>query len=60
MFIKQPLKKLKNYKMAKKNTRYLFRVEQEVIDQLKLIAKKNPGTSVSELIRTAVKDKYKL
>ena len=46
--------------MAKKNTRYLFRVEQEVIDQLKLIAKKNPGTSVSELIRTAVKDKYKL
>ncbi len=59
MFIKQVPKKLKNYKMAKKDTRYLFRVEKEIINKLKVIAAKK-SVSVSELIRVAVKEKYNI
>ncbi len=59
MFIKQLLNKLKNYKMAKKDTRYLFRVEKEIINQLKIIAAKK-SVSVSELIRVSVKEKYRI
>lgn len=59
MFIKQLLNKLKNYKMAKKDTRYLFRVEKEIINKLKIIAAKK-SVSVSELIRISVKEKYSI
>lgn len=59
MFIKQLLNKLKNYKMAKKDTRYLFRVEKEIINKLKIIAAKK-SVSVSELIRISLKEKYSI
>tara|TARA_B110000977_G_scaffold165924_1_gene213494 strand:+ start:615 stop:752 length:138 start_codon:yes stop_codon:yes gene_type:complete len=45
--------------MAKKDTRYLFRVEKEIINQLKIIAAEK-SVSVSELIRVAVKKKYNI
>jgi|TARA_R100000541_G_scaffold54802_1_gene63437 hypothetical protein len=45
--------------MAKKDTRYLFRVEKEIINQLKIIAAKK-SVSVSELIRVSVKEKYRI
>lgn len=45
--------------MAKKDTRYLFRVEKEIINKLKIIAAKK-SVSVSELIRISVKEKYSI
>ena len=59
MFTGQLLNKSKNYKMAKKDTRYLFRVEKEIINKLKIIAAKK-SVSVSELIRISVKEKYRI
>lgn len=45
--------------MAKKDTRYLFRVEKEIINKLKIIAAKK-SVSVSELIRISLKEKYSI